>query len=280
VTLTVSLSKATAAGIADLRAGLPVEDLEKAGWAVSGPERGPGGSTMLSATHRFSDLSQVPVLVADIAGSGPVSARPFRLTVIEQRRSSQDRYVASGTVDLRCGLACFDDPALASSSGYPLGLPPSEVASIFGAQPAKVLSFRFEVVLPGKPNVLPTMRVAPGVACPACLVVRGQGSRAAAHGAVRASVEYLTVVRGRKEVTFMWSPVFGKTTGVVVSSEVQRPGPAGHLLPEVGAGALVVLCTAVYLLWRRHRRWPQHGSGRRRRGRPARRGANPYRILK
>ena len=61
----------------------------------------------------------------------------------------QDHYLASGTVDLRCWLSCFDDPGLAASVGYPLGLSPAEVHRLFGAHPGDELTFGFEVLLPG-----------------------------------------------------------------------------------------------------------------------------------
>ncbi len=149
VALVVSFPAATAAQLEDLKAGLPVADLRAAGWVVEGPKPGPEGSTVVSASHTFSNLSQVPALVADVAGSGPERSRPFRLTVTELPGLLQDHYLASGTVDLRCWLSCFDDPRLAASVGYPLGLSPAEVHRLFGAHPGDELTFGFEVLLPG-----------------------------------------------------------------------------------------------------------------------------------
>jgi hypothetical protein len=224
VVLLVSFPAATAAQLEDLNAGLPVADLRAAGWVVEGPQPGPEGSTVVSASHTFSNLSQVPALVADVAGSGPERSRPFRLTVSELPGLLQDHYLASGTVDLRCWLSCFNDPRLAASVGYPLGLSPAEVHRLLGAHPGDELTFGFEVLLPGTVT----------------------SSDASGHA-------------GASDL--VWSPVLGKTTTIFASSKTENIPLIRALAAAIGAGALVVMFTASYLLWR----------GRRRRGRPGRR---------
>ena len=223
VALVVSFPAATAAQLEDLKAGLPVADLRAAGWVVEGPKPGPESSTVVSASHTFSNLSQVPALVADVAGSGPERSRPFRLTVTELPGLLQDHYLASGTVDLRCWLSCFNDPRLAASVGYPLGLSPAEVHRLFGAHPGDELTFGFEVLLPG--------------------TVTSSDASGNAGGS-----------------DLVWSPVLGKATTVFASSKTENLPLIRALAAAIGAGALVVLLTASYLLWR----------GCRRRGRPGR----------
>jgi len=149
VVLVVNFPKATAARLEDLTAGLPVADLRAAGWVVEGPKPGPNGSTVVGASHTFANLTKVPALVADIAGSGPEEGRPFRLAVTKLSGLLQDHYTATGIVDLRCWLSCFNDPRLAASVGYPLGLSPAEVHRLFGPHPGDELKFGFEVLLPG-----------------------------------------------------------------------------------------------------------------------------------
>lgn len=217
VALLVSFPEVTAAQLEDLKTGLPVADLRAGGWVVDGPKLGPAGSTEVSASHAFSNLSQVPALVADVAGSGPERSRPFRLVVTERHSLLQDDYRATGMVDLRCSLACFDDPRLATDVGYPLGLAPSELRRLFGAHPGDDLSFRFEVVLPGRV----TSSDATG---------RPKGGG------------------------LVWSPVLGQATTVLASSESENTGFIRALASAVGAGALVVLATAGYLMRRRRRR--------------------------
>jgi hypothetical protein len=172
---------------------------------------------VVRASHTFSELSQIPVLVADIAGTGPVSGRPFRLGVTERRRTLSDQFVASGTVDLRCSWACFDDPHLAAAVGYPLGLPPAQIAKLLGPRPASDLSFRFAVELPGHVTASDVASRTPG----------GQ---------------------------IVWSPALGSSMPLSASTDLVNVALLRHLAAAVSAGALIVLCTAAYLLVRRRRR--------------------------
>jgi hypothetical protein len=233
VALVVSFPAATAAQLEDLKAGLPVADLRAAGWVVAGPAPGPEGSTVVSASHTFSNLSQVPALVADVAGSGPERSRPFRLTVTELPGLLQDHYLASGTVNLRCWLSCFNDPRLAASVGYPLGLSPAEVHRLFGAHPGDELTFGFEVLLPG--------------------TVTSSDAGGHANGG-----------------DLVWSPVLGKATTIFASSKIENTAVVYELGAAVAAGALIVVVTAVSVLWRRRRRRRRglNFSGRRRGRRP------------
>jgi hypothetical protein len=220
VTLLVSFPKTTAAEIEDLKAGLPVSDLRAAGWVVDGPRSGPAGSTVVSASHTFSDLSQVPALVADVAGSGAESHRPFRLEVSELPSFLQDRFVATGDVDLRCSLSCFNDPLLAKNVGYALGVPQAEVRQLLGVDPAKDIAFRVEVLLPGK-------------------------------------VTSSNAVGRSGASSLIWVPVLGNATSLQASSKNVDVPRVRALYAAVNAGALVVLTTAAYLMSRRRRRRPK-----------------------
>ena len=224
VTVVVDVGSSTAAALEDFRAGLPVADLRRAGWQVQGPAREPGGLTVLSARHRFSSLSQVPDLVADIAGSGPPAKRPFRLVVEEDKSSLNDKFVASGTVDLRCSLSCFDDPRLAASVGNPLGLPPGELRQLLGPSPARELQFGFEVSLPG-----------------------------------RATASDARYRKGRD--VFVWPVKLGGSAPMDASTVEVNTAFLRDLVVAVSAGALVVLLTAAWLV-SRHRRGSAHRRGR------------------
>jgi hypothetical protein len=216
VALTVAVPSSTAVQVEDLKNGLPVADLRAAGWVVTGPRSRPDGSTVVSARHTFSNLAEVPALVADIAGSGPEAKRPFRLAVNEQPGFLQNSYTASGRVDLQCSLSCFDDPKLAASVGYALGMPPSEVRQLV-AHPAKDIGFRVQVLLPGQ-------------------VTTSDAGGTADDG------------------TLVWSPVLGQATSVVASSKVVDTGRVRGLAIAVGAGAFIVVVTAFYVVWSGRRR--------------------------
>jgi hypothetical protein len=223
VALTVAFPASTAAQIEDLKNGLPVADLRAAGWVVNGPRPGAGGTTVVSATHSFSELSQVPALVADIAGNGPQADRPFQLAVNEVPGFLQDNYTVSGHIDLQCSLSCFADPKLATSVGYALGLPPSQVHELI-SDPAKEIEFRAQVLLPGQ-------------------VTSSDATYPADSGDA-----------------LNWSPVLGETMPVAASSKVVDRGKVEALGIAVAAGALVVLVTAAFVVWSgRHRRRRSRG---------------------
>ena len=272
VTLTVSVPKATAAAVEDLRTGLPVADLRAAGWVVTGPAAGKGGSVTVEASHRFSRLAQVPALVADIAGSGPEGSRPFRLAVSEDRQLLHDRFATSGAVDLRCGLSCFDDARLLSRVGYPLGLPPAEVARLL-VYPAKELTFRFLVVLPGKASSTNAssrteVRQGPQGALAPTGGQRPRGARGAPAGPSgqgKGSSQTSNASQtspANQGVELIWVPVLGRATPIAASSDYVRTAVIEQLAVAVGGGTVVVLCTVGYLLWRRRRRRRRRGGHR------------------
>ena len=234
VTVEVQLPAGTADAIEDLRKGLPVADLRQAGWAVAGPHAGPSGSTVVAATHAFSTLSQLPTLIADIAGGGAVGGRPFRLTITEQIGALRDSFQAAGTVDLRCDLACFDDPSLAARVGYPLGLPQAAISKLFGNNLATAVRFRFRLSLPGRAT--------------------SAGLNEAGGSSIWAS-----------------SPALGGVTRIDASSVNVNVAFLRRLSAAIGAGALVVLFTAAWLFRRQRRRRRPRPSGARS-GPAARRG--------
>ena len=225
VTVEVQLPPSTADAIEDLRTGLPVGDLRQAGWAVVGPRTNAGGTTIVSATHDFADLAQLSTLMADIAGSAAEAQRPFRLSVTEHKGSLDDTFRAAGTIDLRCDLSCFDDPAMAARVGYPLGLPSAELERLLANGPGGGLTFRFQLSLPGR-RTSPAMRAA----------------------------------GGSSEVAL--EPALGASTPLVAGTRSVNVGFLRLLVGAIIAGALVVLYTAVWLLRRRRRR-RQGGRARR-----------------
>jgi hypothetical protein len=232
VSVTVTVPSMTAHEVEDLSAGLPVADLREAGWVVRGPAPGPGGSTVVSASHVFSNLSQIPVLVGDIAGAGPVASRPFRLSVAERKGALSDVFVASGTIDLRCAVDCFDDPRLAATVGYALGLPPGQLDKLLGPRPDRDLAFRFSVVLPGRT----TSADVPG---------RRHGDQG----------------------PLAWSPALGTSTSLAATSVNVNLSLLRHLVSALSAGSLVVLFSAAYLVSRRRRASGHRGRHRRDRSR-------------
>jgi hypothetical protein len=136
-------------GSSALASQLDVTDLQEAGWIVSGPSPGPNSSTVISASHVFSSPAEASQLVADLAGSGPASSRPFQLS-ISRRSSFWHVYTdLSGKVNLTCGLNCFGDSGLKAALGSPTGFNPAPLIAQSHQAPGQVFSFALNARLPG-----------------------------------------------------------------------------------------------------------------------------------
>lgn len=186
----------------------------------------------MRATHTFSSFSQVPYLAAEIAGSGPLRTRPFRVTLTRSSSALRAQYSVRALVDLRCAMACFADPALEHSLGYGLGLPPGALRQALGPHPDRDLAFSVVLSLPGKalgrPQGAPRRSLRPG------------------------------------EVTRSFPVALGAQISAGFRTEVVDTARLQQLLAWVCAGALVVLLTAASLVLRHRRR--ARRARRRRRG--------------
>jgi hypothetical protein len=153
VAVSVTFDKSAVAalgGSTSLESGLDLSGLGPEGWAVEPPRSEPDGGVVLRASHQFATPAQAGVLLADLAGSGPASQRPFHL-VLSQSKSFWHVYDRlQGTVDLRCGLACFGDQGLRSALGSSTGVNPASLGAGSNASAARVFRFHLEATLPGK----------------------------------------------------------------------------------------------------------------------------------
>jgi hypothetical protein len=152
VAVTVALDAAALAAVGGqgaLAAQLQDADLVTAGWAVSGPKPGPGSTTVITASHPFATLAQASALVGDLAGSGPDSSRPFRLSISEHHGFWRTDTILTGTVDLTCGLGCFGDSGLSGTLGSPVGVNPAPLESGAGQRPDQVFTFSVSARLLG-----------------------------------------------------------------------------------------------------------------------------------
>ncbi len=131
-------------GSAALAAQLQVADLTAAGWTVTGPSPGPGGTTVVAASHPYTTPTQASALVREIAG-----AKPFQLAISSRHTFWRTETTLTGKVDLTCGLACFGDSGLAGVLGSPTGVNPGPLAGAAGQQPAQVFTFGVAAHLPG-----------------------------------------------------------------------------------------------------------------------------------
>jgi hypothetical protein len=124
-----------------------VDDLDEAGWTVTGPDRDGDGTTWYRAEKRFATPEEATAILAEI--SGPDG--PFRdLTLGRELAIARTRFEFTGTVDLTGGIAAFSDAALAQSlEGHPLGEPIEAIEARLGEAAADVFSFELTVRMPG-----------------------------------------------------------------------------------------------------------------------------------
>ncbi|HET7487667.1 MAG TPA: hypothetical protein VFJ85_07030 [Acidimicrobiales bacterium] len=147
VRATVNLDAEAAAQVPDLASQLRVDDLERAGWAVEGPYRRPGGGLGLRVEKPFASADGAQRAIQELSGSGgPFSS--LRLTT--KRRFWKTTTALQGTVDLRAGLAAFGDPELAKVLGSPdLGLDPAALERQLGKPLSQVVGVELVGNLPG-----------------------------------------------------------------------------------------------------------------------------------
>ena len=113
---TVSVSLDLDRSAADAVGQLQLSDLEQAGWRVAGPRPTPGGGLTVTASKPFQSPAEAEQIIAEISGS----TGPFHDLHLSRRQSllgSRTTITARGTVDLRCGVQCFSDPALQQQLG-------------------------------------------------------------------------------------------------------------------------------------------------------------------
>ncbi len=130
---------------------LRLEDLEDAGWDVTGPERlVENGLTSVVATKGFEVPDRLPPILDEIAGPGVFTD----MGLVRNRSFARTTWSLSGRVDLSGGLEALSDPALSETlSGLPLGRTReelSELAGCVGCDPADMFSLDLVIALPGE----------------------------------------------------------------------------------------------------------------------------------
>jgi hypothetical protein len=231
VAVSVSLDASALAAIGGrqaLAAQLQDADLKAAGWTVTGPEPGPGSSTVVAASHGYNTPAQAGQLVAELAGSGPLEGpgRLFRLSVEKRHSFWRNDTVLQGEVNLTCGLACFGDSGLTRALGFPTGVNPVSLAATAGERPDQVFTFSFDTRLPGR-------------------LVGSNGTRIP-DGSVR------------------WTPRLGQRLQLAA---LTRTWNTGHIVGAsvIGGVVILVLGSATYW-WVRRRRRRNHRRSHRGRG--------------
>ena len=144
VTVVFTADADAVARVPELVEGLRLDDVRDAGWAVDGPiSRGDGG-VEVRAVKQFESSSQLPAVLAEVAGEGVI----FSEVVLEQTRSfAESAYEFSIVIDPSPPVEAFSDGALAAIfDGQPFGRPLVDLIADAG-RPQDSLGLQFTLTL-------------------------------------------------------------------------------------------------------------------------------------
>ena len=169
VTVVLTADADAVARVPELAEGLRLDDVRDAGWAVDGPISRSDGGVEIRAVKEFESASQLPAVLAEIAGEGVV----FSEVVLEQTRSfAESAYEFGLVIDPAPPIEAFSDGALAEIfDGQPFGRPLEDLIAEAG-RPQDSLGLQFSVTLLDSGEALSasigyaTQQEAPGLAEP------------------------------------------------------------------------------------------------------------------
>jgi len=135
------------ASAVDLSAGVRVDDLKQAGWAVEGPTTRPDGGVQVVATKAFTDADGARLAVEEL--SGP--AGPFQAFRLERHRGfARTTTRFSGTVDFAKGIEAFGDAGVKNAlGGSDIGVDIPRLEQALNGPIDKAVGVQVAVRLPG-----------------------------------------------------------------------------------------------------------------------------------
>jgi hypothetical protein len=147
VEVVVALDRDAARRVPGLEDQLEVDDLEAAGWEVTGPERVDDGGVEVRASKGFASLDGLGDVVAEVSGrDGPLSD----LVVERDRAAFGDTWRVEGEADLRDGLEAFGDAGLRERlGGTSFGMSDEELEEAAGGPLEEAVRFRVTADVPG-----------------------------------------------------------------------------------------------------------------------------------
>ncbi|MCC6434992.1 MAG: hypothetical protein IT196_08195 [Acidimicrobiales bacterium] len=224
---------------------LPIDDLVRAGWTVTGPTQEQDGRIWMRAQKEFSQPDQLPQVVAEVAGP----SGPFRdFTVQRSTRFGEQEWQFSGTVDFSGGLAAFSDEGVAAQfGGAALGQPPEVYAQQLGTPLEQLVKMTVVVDLPGEFRDNNGVIGSAGLAAPTTTTT----ARATGDAAPTTAAGVPTTLAPRsagRGAAVVWNPAFADAA----PTQLQANSSSRRLLPRVWRWAAVVagLVGVVALLYR------------------------------
>jgi FMN phosphatase YigB (HAD superfamily) len=144
VAVTVTFDADAAARVPDLDGALRTEDLEDAGWSVTGPREEADGSVVVSASKPFASPDQLPTVLAEISPA----FRDVRLS--RHRTFGEVEWTFDSRVDFGGGAEQFGDAQLATLlGGRPLGRDVATIEQETGTSVADATGLVLDLSLPG-----------------------------------------------------------------------------------------------------------------------------------
>src|SRR5690606_5279467 len=131
--------------VPDLAEQLEVDDLEAAGWTVTGPQLEDDGLTWIRASKEFVDPEHFAQVMEELS-----AGRIFRDFRLERSRSfARTAYSVIGDVDWTGGLEALGDPELTEALlGVPLGYETEELEQLAGGPLDERMQLTVAVRLP------------------------------------------------------------------------------------------------------------------------------------
>ncbi len=144
VTVVFTADADAVARVPELAEGLRLDDVRDAGWAVNGPISHSDGGVEIRAVKAYASSSQLPVVLAEVAGEGVI----FSDLILEQTRSfAESAYEFSLVIDPTPPVEAFSDNALAAIfDGQPFGRPLEDLIAEAG-RPRDSLGLQFSLRL-------------------------------------------------------------------------------------------------------------------------------------
>ena len=141
------------ARVPELAGGLRLDDVRDAGWAVDGPISRSDGGVEVRAVKEFESASQLPAVLAEIAGRDVI----FSEVVLQQTRSfAESAYEFDVVIDPTPPIEAFSDGALADIfDGQPFGRPLQDLIAEAG-RPQDSLGLQVSVTLLDSDEALST----------------------------------------------------------------------------------------------------------------------------
>ena len=151
VTVVLTADADAVARVPELAGGLRLDDVRDAGWAVDGPISRSDGGVEVRVVKEFESASQLPAVLAEIAGSDVI----FSEVVLEQTRSfAESAYEFDVVINPTPPIEAFSDGALADIfGGQPFGRPLADLIAEAG-RPQDSLGLQFSVTLLGSDEAL------------------------------------------------------------------------------------------------------------------------------